>query len=196
MASWDVVNEAVDDDRGLRGDVFAKVLGPGYVADAVHALVAGLVRDGVPIDGVGFQAHVTAAAPLRSMTSTMDRFAALGLATPVTEGDVRLDDDAGPEALEDQARVYRRLVEACLRARDCPSFTTRGVRCCATTASRPNRPTKRSAERCSGGGWGGWWTWPPGPVGLADPRRAHRSLPADRGVPGPLEEPASVQRAP
>ena len=156
VASWDVVNEAVDDDGSLRGDVFARVLGPGYVADAfrwaheadpaaalyyndygmedggpkadaVHALVTRLVRDGVPIDGVGFQGHVTATTPLGSLTATMDRFADLGLATPLTEADVRLDDDAGPGALREQARVYGRLVEACLRARDCPSFTTWGV---------------------------------------------------------------------
>lgn len=156
VASWDVVNEAVDDDGSLRGDVFARVLGPGYVADvfrwahqadpdaalyyndygmedggpkadAVHAMVSRLVADGVPIDGVGFQGHVTARTSLGSLTATMDRFAALGLATPITEADVRLDDAAGPGALQQQAQVYGRLVEACLRARDCPSFTTWGV---------------------------------------------------------------------
>lgn len=156
VASWDVVNEAVDDDGSLRGDVFARVLGPGYVADAfrwayeadpgarlyyndygledggpkadaVHALVSRLVEQGVPIDGVGFQGHVTLTTPLGSLTATMDRFAALGLATPLTEVDVRIDDATGARALQEQAGVYGRLVDACLEARDCPSFTTWGV---------------------------------------------------------------------
>lgn len=156
VASWDVVNEAVGDDGSLRGDVFARVLGPGYVADAfrwahqadpgaalyyndyglegggpkanaVHAMVSRLVAEGVPINGVGFQGHVTTTTPLGSLSATMDRFAALGLATPITEADVRIDDDAGAGALKQQARVYGRLVEACLQSRNCPSFATWGV---------------------------------------------------------------------
>ncbi len=75
------------------------------------------------IDGVGFQGHVTTATPLGSLTATMDRFADLGLFTRVTEADVRLD-DAGSAVLQEQARVHGPLVDACLRARDCPSFAT------------------------------------------------------------------------
>ena len=62
---------------------------------------------GVPIDGVGFQGHVTTATPLGSLTATMDRFTDLGLFTRVTEADVRLD-DAGSAVLQEQALVCAR----------------------------------------------------------------------------------------
>jgi len=87
---WDVVNEAIDDGAGeLRDTVFLRGLGPGYIAeafrlaraadpdallvyndyggegrnrksDAVFELVKGLRENGVPIDGVGLQMHVSA----------------------------------------------------------------------------------------------------------------------------------------
>jgi endo-1,4-beta-xylanase len=90
VAAWDVVNEAVaDDGSGLRDTVFARGLGPDYIADAfrmareadpkallfyndydaegagaksdrVYELVKALREKGVPIDGVGLQMHVDA----------------------------------------------------------------------------------------------------------------------------------------
>ncbi|MDP8967206.1 MAG: endo-1,4-beta-xylanase, partial [Actinomycetota bacterium] len=82
---WDAVNEPISDDGGLRNSVFLRRLGPGYIADAfrtaraadsdaklylneigaeginaksnrLYEVVRGLKQQGVPIDGVGFQA--------------------------------------------------------------------------------------------------------------------------------------------
>jgi endo-1,4-beta-xylanase len=91
IRAWDVVNEAIADDRpGLRDTVYLRQLGPGYVAEAfrlareadpqallvyndyggeglsrksdeIYALVRGLVEQGVPIGGVGLQMHLDAA---------------------------------------------------------------------------------------------------------------------------------------
>jgi endo-1,4-beta-xylanase len=88
VAAWDVVNEAIADDRaGLRDTVYLRKLGPDYVAEAfrlaraadpdalliyndynadglgrksddVYELVRGLRERGVPIGGVGLQMHL------------------------------------------------------------------------------------------------------------------------------------------
>ena len=87
LASWDVVNEAVDDDGSLRSTFWADHIGPGYVeiafrearqadpevelfyndygilrrnpkSDAVYALLSDLLQRGVPVDGIGFQGHL------------------------------------------------------------------------------------------------------------------------------------------
>jgi endo-1,4-beta-xylanase len=93
IAAWDVVNEAIADDRSsLRDTVYLRKLGPTYIADAfrrareadpdalliyndygaegrgrksddVYALVRDLRAQGVPIGGVGLQMHVDAASP-------------------------------------------------------------------------------------------------------------------------------------
>ena len=98
IAAWDVVNEAIADDRrGLRDTVYLRKLGPGYIAEAfrlaraadpdalliyndyggeglgrksddVYDLVRDLVAQGVPIGGVGLQMHLDAA----SRPSTAD----------------------------------------------------------------------------------------------------------------------------
>jgi endo-1,4-beta-xylanase len=91
IRAWDVVNEAIADDRpGLRDTVYLRKLGPDYIAEAfalareadpgallvyndyggeglnrksddVYALVRDLVARGVPIGGVGLQMHLDAA---------------------------------------------------------------------------------------------------------------------------------------
>jgi endo-1,4-beta-xylanase len=84
---WDVVSEAIDDDRSLRDTLWLRGIGPEYIdmafqwaheadpdallfyndyggegsgdkADAIYALAENLVRRGVPIDGIGLQMHV------------------------------------------------------------------------------------------------------------------------------------------
>ena len=88
VAAWDVVNEAVADDRsGLRDSVYLRKLGPNYIAEAfriareadpdalliyndyggeglnrksddIYALVQDLLSQGAPIGGVGLQMHL------------------------------------------------------------------------------------------------------------------------------------------
>jgi endo-1,4-beta-xylanase len=92
--AWDVVNEAIDDSKGLRPSVFLARLGEGYIAEAFriahdadpealliyndygceglgakaerqYQLLRGLKDAGVPIHGVGLQMHIQAARPPR-----------------------------------------------------------------------------------------------------------------------------------
>jgi endo-1,4-beta-xylanase len=93
VASWDVVNEALDESGvGLRGTIFSAKLGAAFIAqafsrahetdpdarlfyndfategwtvkaDAQYRLVRDLLEAGAPIHGVGLQMHLSAAAP-------------------------------------------------------------------------------------------------------------------------------------
>jgi endo-1,4-beta-xylanase len=92
IASWDVVNEAVADDGGLRDTCFLRTCGQDYIAeafrlahaadprarlyyndygaeeggrksDAVYALLRRLLDDGVPVHGVGLQMHLRGTRP-------------------------------------------------------------------------------------------------------------------------------------
>ncbi|GAQ12297.1 endo-1,4-beta-xylanase Z [Aspergillus lentulus] len=117
---WDVVTEALETlGGGLQSNIFLDVLGSGYVADAfriaraanqdarlflnenqveaypgkrqeLYDLVSGLVADGVPIDGVALQMHVTEGVPVPPgvITEMFNRFKALGLETTIAEMDV------------------------------------------------------------------------------------------------------------
>jgi endo-1,4-beta-xylanase len=77
-------------------------------SNAVYALVADLQKQGVPIDGVGWQMHlVNGVAPIDSYRTNARRLAALGLELSVTELDVRIPLPANAAALAVQADMYR-----------------------------------------------------------------------------------------
>ncbi len=98
--------------------------GLGRKSDAIYALVRRLRQDGVPLDGVGFQMHI---APERApgtvnIAANIDRLAALGVEVHITEMDVRLPLPVTAEALESQARLYRDILDVCLRADACTAL--------------------------------------------------------------------------
>ncbi|MEU4742732.1 endo-1,4-beta-xylanase [Actinosynnema sp. NPDC023658] len=155
VGQWDVVNEAVEADGTLRDTAWLRALGPGYIADAfrwaheadpdallfyndydvedvnaksdgVHDLVRRLVREGVPIHGVGVQGHCSVDQAPRTLRENLGRFDALGLRTAVTEVDVRMAVPPDPVKLEAQADVYRTVLRACLLTPGCRSFTVWG----------------------------------------------------------------------
>lgn len=153
ISEWDVVNEAVADDGGPRRTFWLERIGPSYIAlafrfaheadpsarlvyndygaegpglksDAVYALVSALKRQGVPIDAVGFQTHVSTA-PVEGFASNLRRFTRLGLDVELTEVDVRVPD--GAEAAARQALAYRRIVGACLAVARCRGIVFWGL---------------------------------------------------------------------
>lgn len=157
VLAWDVVNEAIDDNGfGLRRSLFREKLGDGYIgdafraareadpqallfyndyageglggkSDAIYELVRGLLAQGVPIDGVGLQMHVRAAAPPpeASVAANMRRLAALGLRVNISEMDVRIGDLGGATAanLDRQKSVYHSLVAVCVAEPACHAVT-------------------------------------------------------------------------
>ena len=155
VVAWDVVNEAVaDDGSGLRDTIFRQKLGDQYIADAfriarqadpqallfyndyggeglnqksnrIYDLVQGLRAQGVPIDGVGLQMHVTASSPPSeaSGASNMSRLASLGLLVNISEMDVRIRDLPSTTRLETQRAVYRTIVSVCVAEPRCDAVT-------------------------------------------------------------------------
>lgn len=157
LAAWDVVNEAIDDNGfGLRNSIFRQNLGDNYIAtafqiaheadpqallfyndyaaeglggksDAIFNLVSNLKMQGVPIDGVGLQMHIRAAAPPSdaSVAANMRRLAALGLRVNISEMDVRIGDIGGATAanLATQKTVYHSMVAACVAEPACHGVT-------------------------------------------------------------------------
>lgn len=119
MDRWDVVTEVLETQGStLQENAFYNVLGPGYIDDAfriaraaapdaklficenlveaipakrqaLHDLVSGLVANGVPIDGVALQMHITEVAPIPGVIADMvDSYKALGLEVTISELDV------------------------------------------------------------------------------------------------------------
>ncbi|GAB2596023.1 endo-1,4-beta-xylanase [Streptomyces capparidis] len=156
VQTWDVVNEVFNEDGTLRSTVFLDKLGEGYIADAFRAARAAdpkaklfindynvegvndkstamynLVRDlrakGVPIDGVGLQAHLVLGEVPSTLRQNIQRFAALGVDVRITELDVRLPTPADATELAQQASDYHQVVSACVAVSRCRGVTTWGV---------------------------------------------------------------------
>jgi endo-1,4-beta-xylanase len=140
----DVVNEAIDDQGGLRQTFWSKMLGSDYIAqafmaravdpqatllyndyggealgvksEAIYGLLKSLKGRGVPIDGVGLQSHFLLEQPPRmsEVAANIRRLAALGLEIQITELDVRMFTPPNDKKLQDQAQIYRAYLNACL----------------------------------------------------------------------------------
>jgi endo-1,4-beta-xylanase len=107
------------------------VEGVNAKSTAYYELVQELLADGVPIHGFGIQGHLDFQYGFdHSIQENLQRFDDLGLATALTEVDVRffLPEDGVPtdEQLAQQADWYRWMLEACLNVDGCRSFTLWG----------------------------------------------------------------------
>jgi len=154
---WDVVNEPLATfGTGPSSSVFW-TMGPEWIADAFRLarsldadaelwlneygsdwvpgkhealleLVAGLVADGVPIDGVGLQTHRLPGDQLDTVRfgEQLADFTALGLEVAITELDVPVSPD-DPSAFQKQATEYAKVVSTCLRVTGCVEVTVWGL---------------------------------------------------------------------
>lgn len=142
--SWDVVNEVIDENQpgGLRNSPWLQIIGPDYIdqafrfarevsgdallfindystenpakREALRQVVQGLLDRGVPVDGVGHQAHINLAWPsLADIRATLETFAGMGLINEITEFDMSVYTDNSdtspptPEQLVRQGYRYR-----------------------------------------------------------------------------------------
>jgi endo-1,4-beta-xylanase len=98
-------------------------------SDAIYAMAEDFKRRGVPLDGVGFQTHVSLKfddpAQLASYARNLDRFAKLGLELHITELDIRLS-DSNPASLRAQAHLYGAITNLCVRQPNCKLVQTWG----------------------------------------------------------------------
>jgi len=98
-------------------------------SDAIYAMAQDFKTRGVPLDGIGFQLHIDLTfdnpATLASLTSNLQRFAALGLDLHITELDIRLQDSSAA-SLAAQAKLYGEIAAICVQQASCKVFQTWG----------------------------------------------------------------------
>lgn len=153
---WDVVNEVFEEDGSLRDSIWLRELGPSYIEDAfrwAHAadpkarlflndynvegvnakstayydLAKRLRAEGVPVQGFGIQGHLAIQYGFPGQVAeNLARFEKLGMQTAFTEVDVRMILPVEEAKLAAQATYFRGLLDACVQARRCTSFTVWG----------------------------------------------------------------------
>jgi endo-1,4-beta-xylanase len=155
IAAWDVVNEPFNEDGTYRSTLWYNGLGSGYIASALtwaHAadpnaklyindynvegvnakstalynLVKSLKEQGVPIDGVGLQAHLILGQVPATLQQNIQRFADLGVDVAITELDVRMALPSDATKLAQQAADYKSVVAACVAVTRCVNVTVWG----------------------------------------------------------------------
>jgi endo-1,4-beta-xylanase len=121
-----------------RADPKAKLFFNDYGVESINAksnayyqLIQQLLAQGVPVHGFAPQGHLSIEYPFPGdLEANLQRFDDLGLATAITEIDVRMElgaDGVPTQAqLQQQADYYRRALQACLNVDGCRSFTLWG----------------------------------------------------------------------
>lgn len=102
--------------------------GLGEKSDAIYMLLKDLRSRNVPVHGVGLQMHVTIDDyPSQSeLRANIRRLAELGLIVHITEMDVAIPEPVTPENFNQQAEIYRSVLEVCLSEPACQAFVTWG----------------------------------------------------------------------
>ena len=156
IAIWDVVNEALNDDGTLRTSIWDTTIGSQYIAlafqraraddpnailvyndfniETVNAksnslfnMVSTFKQQGIPIDAIGLQMHLTSGGiDISSLTTNMQRFAQLGLQIYITEMDVRYTTPISTSDAQAQATIYANVLKACLQQPACKGLQTWG----------------------------------------------------------------------
>ncbi|MFH8415383.1 endo-1,4-beta-xylanase [Streptomyces collinus] len=155
VAAWDVVNEPFNEDGTYRPTLFHTTLGQDYIAQALtwaraadpgaklyindynvegvnakstalYNLVKSLKERGVPIDGVGLQAHLIVGQVPSTLQQNIQRFADLGVDVAITELDIRMQLPATQAKLTQQAADYKAVTTACVAVARCTGVTVWG----------------------------------------------------------------------
>lgn len=124
--------------------------------EGLIALAERLLERGVPLHGLGLQAHFIFVPPDRDqLEAQLQRASALGLTVELTELDIALPLFANaPDPLAAQAQAYADVVAACLAVPACTGITTWGIDDGRTwldsfelsAANAPNRPLLFAAD--------------------------------------------------
>jgi endo-1,4-beta-xylanase len=147
VVSWDVVNEAFNDDGSYRQSFWYDNIGTEYIEraftaaraahpaadlyyndyslsgietklDAVLVMADDFLNRGIPIDGVGFQMHISLTWPdINRIRASFAAVADLGLKVKISELDIAVNSSGTLTVLSDQlamqqAERYRQVVKA------------------------------------------------------------------------------------
>ncbi|PBL03603.1 endo-beta-1,4-glucanase [Armillaria gallica] len=150
--AWDVINEPFNDDGTFRSDVFFNTLGQSYIGIALKAaraadpkaklyindfniegtgakstamvnLVKSLKAQGIPIDGIGIQAHLIVGEVPSTLKANFEQFTALGVEIAVTELDVRMTLPETPALLAQQKVDFQTVISTCKAVTGCIGVT-------------------------------------------------------------------------
>ena len=182
IESWDVVNEPLAEDGSLQHNLWRRVLGPGYVADALRwaheadpgarlyvndfniegrspktdgmlALLSRLRRERAPIDGIGLQSHLTLGSmPTAAQLRSTMRRFA-ALGLAVDISELDIPAGRGRRAQAAQARAYREVASACRDLPACGRFTTWGFTDASTWLGTGERPLPFTARGAAKPAW-------------------------------------------
>jgi endo-1,4-beta-xylanase len=128
VGSWDVVNEAFEDNGALRNNIWKLHLGADYIArcfqyahaadpdallfyndfghdyskakrDAIGAMLNNFKARGIPINGTGLQFHTWHKQSNTNFAAAINEAAASGLKVHISELDISLNQDNNPNLL-------------------------------------------------------------------------------------------------
>ncbi len=157
VASWDVVNEAFDDEGNWRNSIFRERMGDDYIAQCFQfareadssavlfyneygtiwdsrklndmlTMIDDLQNRGIPIDGVGFQMHITYNWPsISQIRAAVNEIVNRGLVVHFSEVDIRVNPDGDlaqltQERAEDQQLRLKTLTEMYLEIPEAQQF--------------------------------------------------------------------------
>jgi endo-1,4-beta-xylanase len=101
-------------------------------------LVQNLKQQGVPIHGIGVQAHLIVGEVPSTMQQNLQNFVNLGVEVAITELDIRMTLPATQQLLAQQQQDYQTVIHACKAVSNCVGVTvwdwTDKVRCIHTDA--------------------------------------------------------------
>lgn len=86
-------------------------------------LVRSLKAQGVPIDGIGVQAHLIVGQVPSTLRANLAQFTALGVEVAITELDIRMTLPATAALLAQQQRDYQTVIAACKAVAGCVGVT-------------------------------------------------------------------------
>jgi endo-1,4-beta-xylanase len=98
---------------------------PGAKIDTAVSVVKSLLREGVPLHGIGFEGHMMVGhvPSAESIAANMERFTAMGLEVALTEVDIRMKLPATGALLEQQKADYQTMITACMMVEKCVGMT-------------------------------------------------------------------------
>ena len=172
IACWDVLNEALEKDGTLTPTFWCRQLGTEYIdlafrwaheadpaarlfyndfgcesrspkSEALFELARGLLDRGVPLHGIGLQAHVSLddVPSAEDLAFNIQRLGSLGLEVQITELDVATGvRGSREERLERQAQVYFDVMRVAVESPNCTAVGTWGIADCGSWLGKFDGP--------------------------------------------------------